>query len=144
MRSASQSHHLDAPSPLQTSRAVCEPCGRAGGPRVRRPKVLCHLTAPHVVVWSAVMASSSFPGLFPSRELLTRNHAGDFVFIDQLGDSGTAPLRRWRDGSLESDLPLQVLARTRSHPLSTSQTHNSCTPEAYRPSFSIHQIRYRL
>jgi TAG lipase/steryl ester hydrolase/phospholipase A2/LPA acyltransferase len=62
------------------------------------------------------MASSSFPGLFPARELLTRTHAGDFVFIDQLGPCGTAPLRRWRDGSLESDLPLQVVTGKHRYP----------------------------
>jgi TAG lipase/steryl ester hydrolase/phospholipase A2/LPA acyltransferase len=43
------------------------------------PRVLNHLTAPHVVIWSAVAASSAFPGLFPPQSILARDPDGNFV-----------------------------------------------------------------
>jgi predicted acylesterase/phospholipase RssA len=43
------------------------------------PRVLNHLTAPHVVIWSAVAASSAFPGLFPPQSILARDPDGHFV-----------------------------------------------------------------
>lgn len=43
------------------------------------PRMLNYLTAPHVVIWSAVAASSAFPGLFPPQDILARNPAGSFV-----------------------------------------------------------------
>jgi TAG lipase/steryl ester hydrolase/phospholipase A2/LPA acyltransferase len=41
--------------------------------------LLNYLTAPHVVIWSAVACSSAFPGLFQPQELLARNAAGHLV-----------------------------------------------------------------
>ena len=69
--------------------------------------------APHVVIWSAVACSSAFPGLFQPQELLARNAAGQLVkFTSEAaggdGDGGGSS-RRWRDGSLEQDLPLRGL-----------------------------------
>jgi TAG lipase / steryl ester hydrolase / phospholipase A2 / LPA acyltransferase len=43
------------------------------------PRMLNYLTAPHVVIWSAVAASSAFPGLFPPQDILARDPAGNFV-----------------------------------------------------------------
>ena len=43
------------------------------------PRLLNYLTAPHVVIWSAVACSSAFPGLFQPQELLARNAAGHLV-----------------------------------------------------------------
>lgn len=43
------------------------------------PRMLNYLTAPHVVIWSAVACSSAFPGLFPAQELLARDSNGKFV-----------------------------------------------------------------
>ncbi|GAX78039.1 hypothetical protein CEUSTIGMA_g5481.t1 [Chlamydomonas eustigma] len=73
------------------------------------PRLLNYLTAPHALVWSAVAASSAFPGLYPAQHLLARNIAtGEIVtFSAQGGDSGLQ--RRWQDGSLEMDLPSQAL-----------------------------------
>ncbi|KAK3284685.1 mitogen-activated protein kinase tyrosine protein phosphatase sdp1, partial [Cymbomonas tetramitiformis] len=73
----------------------------------RGPRLLCHLTTPHVVIWSAVLASSAFPGLFPSRELFVRRKDGGFSSYASLG---LAEGRRWRDGSVEQDLPLKEVA----------------------------------
>jgi TAG lipase / steryl ester hydrolase / phospholipase A2 / LPA acyltransferase len=43
------------------------------------PRMLNYMTAPHVVIWSAVACSSAFPGLFPAQELLARDADGKFV-----------------------------------------------------------------
>ncbi|KAG1665327.1 hypothetical protein FOA52_011740 [Chlamydomonas sp. UWO 241] len=73
------------------------------------PRLLNYLTSPHALVWSAVAASSAFPGLFPAQHLLARNSLGEIVTFSatQTGDAGQE--RRWRDGSLEMDLPTQAL-----------------------------------
>jgi hypothetical protein len=43
------------------------------------PRLLNYLTAPNVVVWSAVACSSAFPGLFQPQDLLAKDHNGNFV-----------------------------------------------------------------
>lgn len=42
-------------------------------------RILNYLTAPQALVWSAVAASSAFPGLFPAQHLLARNARGETV-----------------------------------------------------------------
>lgn len=73
------------------------------------PKLLNYLTSPHALVWSAVAASSAFPGLYPAQHLLARSPTtGEIVtFSAHSGDGGLD--RKWRDGSLEMDLPAQAL-----------------------------------
>eukprot|EP00249_Psilotum_nudum_P012297 c23706_g1_i1 orf=370-2028(-) len=77
------------------------------------PRCLNYLTSPHVVIWSAVTASCAFPGLFEAQELMTKNRQGQLVPYDYLTHLGTEESaigkRRWRDGSLESDLPMMHL-----------------------------------
>lgn len=74
------------------------------------PRCLNYLTSPHVVIWSAVTASCAFPGLFEAQELMAKDRSGDIVpyhppfNLDPEEGSGTT--RRWRDGSLEIDLPM--------------------------------------
>ncbi|KAJ0782579.1 putative triacylglycerol lipase [Helianthus annuus] len=60
------------------------------------PRCLNYLTSPHVVIWSAVTASCAFPGLLKLKNLWQRIEAEA---------TGTS-VRRWRDGSLEIDLPM--------------------------------------
>eukprot|EP00793_Prasinoderma_coloniale_P002308 PRCOL_00002816-RA len=43
------------------------------------PRLLNYLSAPNVVIWSAVAASCAFPGLLPAQELLAKDHRGKFV-----------------------------------------------------------------
>ncbi|TQD89365.1 hypothetical protein C1H46_025086 [Malus baccata] len=77
------------------------------------PRCLNYLTSPHVVIWSAVTASRAIPGLFEAEELMAKDRSGEIVpyhppFI--LGpEEGSMPVRRWRDGSLEIDLPIMQL-----------------------------------
>lgn len=70
------------------------------------PKLLNYLTAPNVVIWSAVAASSAFPVLFKPTDLLAKNRQGEFVKYMNI-DKTHCSDRRWRDGSLEEDLPTQ-------------------------------------
>lgn len=81
------------------------------------PRCLNYLTSPHVVIWSAVTASCAFPGLFEAQELMAKDRSGNIVPYhppfhlgpDQDAASAGVPLRRWRDGSLEIDLPIKQL-----------------------------------
>ncbi|KAG1371152.1 triacylglycerol lipase SDP1 [Cocos nucifera] len=78
------------------------------------PRCLNYLTSPNVVIWSAVTASCAFPGLFEAQELMAKDRFGDIIpfhapfFEEPEKVSGTSS-RRWRDGSLESDLPIMQL-----------------------------------
>lgn len=72
------------------------------------PRLLNYLTAPTVLVWSAVACSSAFPLLFAPQTLLARDSKGHIIpFANRL--AGEAQ-RRWRDGSLEEDLPMRGLS----------------------------------
>eukprot|EP00216_Chloropicon_sp_CCMP2111_P000551 CAMPEP_0198234390 /NCGR_PEP_ID=MMETSP1446-20131203/423_1 /TAXON_ID=1461542 ORGANISM="Unidentified sp, Strain CCMP2111" /NCGR_SAMPLE_ID=MMETSP1446 /ASSEMBLY_ACC=CAM_ASM_001112 /LENGTH=673 /DNA_ID=CAMNT_0043915167 /DNA_START=166 /DNA_END=2187 /DNA_ORIENTATION=+ len=73
------------------------------------PKLLNYLTAPNVVVWSAVAASSAFPFIFKPIDLLAKNRKGEFVKYVNI-DRSHCTNRRWRDGSLEEDLPMQGIS----------------------------------
>lgn len=77
------------------------------------PRCLNYLTSPHVVIWSAVTASCAFPGLFEAQELMAKDRHGDIVPYHppfHLGpDEASSGARRWRDGSLEIDLPMMQL-----------------------------------
>mmetsp|Transcript_11158 Transcript_11158/g.26811 ORF Transcript_11158/g.26811 Transcript_11158/m.26811 type:complete len:851 (-) Transcript_11158:60-2612(-) len=67
------------------------------------PRLLNYLTAPHVLVWSAAVASSSLPGVFESNRLLVKDADGTIRFECSEG-------ARFRDGSMEQDLPMQQLS----------------------------------
>ncbi|KAK6124741.1 hypothetical protein DH2020_041517 [Rehmannia glutinosa] len=77
------------------------------------PRCLNYLTSPHVVIWSAVTASCAFPGLFEAQELMAKDRSGEIVPYHppfHLGPEEAWVLpRRWRDGSLEIDLPMMQL-----------------------------------
>lgn len=80
------------------------------------PRCLNYLTSPHVLIWSAVTASCAFPGLFEAQELMAKDRNGDIVpyhppFHFGHQDDGGSPTsaRRWRDGSLQADLPMMQL-----------------------------------
>lgn len=78
------------------------------------PRCLNYLTSPHVVIWSAVTASCAFPGLFEAQELMAKNRFGEIVpfhapFSTDPEQGPGASKRRWRDGSLEMDLPMMQL-----------------------------------
>jgi len=68
----------------------------------QKPRLLSHLTAPQVVVVSAVLASSALPGLFPPVQLVERGPGGERPYIEG---------ERWVDGSIHGDVPKQRLSR---------------------------------
>lgn len=75
------------------------------------PRCLNYLTSPHVVIWSAVTASCAFPGLFEAQELMAKDRGGEIVpyhppFHWGPEEVNGTSVRRWRDGSLEIDLPM--------------------------------------
>ncbi|KAJ0947197.1 putative triacylglycerol lipase [Helianthus annuus] len=75
------------------------------------PRCLNYLTSPHVVIWSAVTASCAFPGLFEAQELMAKDRSGEIVpyhppFHWGPEEATGTSVRRWRDGSLEIDLPM--------------------------------------
>eukprot|EP01084_Bolivina_argentea_P120172 212994_1 len=66
------------------------------------PRLLNYLTAPHVLVWSAVICSCSAPGLFDASPLLVKEENGSIRPEKVVGN-------KYCDGSIEADLPMQQL-----------------------------------
>lgn len=66
------------------------------------PMLLNYLTAPNVLIWSASVASCAVPGIFEPRELLAKDRYGKIVPYFPGG-------LRWRDGSIQNDLPMTRL-----------------------------------
>jgi TAG lipase / steryl ester hydrolase / phospholipase A2 / LPA acyltransferase len=69
----------------------------------QQPRLLNYLTAPNVVVRSAVMASCAVPGVFPPVMLEAEDYSGNTVPYMRS--------KRWVDGSIANDLPMLRLAR---------------------------------
>lgn len=67
------------------------------------PRLLNYLTSPHVLCWSAVVASAALPGVFKSSRLLVRDADGTERFECAAGQT-------FADGSMEQDLPMQQLS----------------------------------
>mmetsp|Transcript_8731 Transcript_8731/g.18118 ORF Transcript_8731/g.18118 Transcript_8731/m.18118 type:complete len:883 (-) Transcript_8731:151-2799(-) len=67
------------------------------------PRLLNYLTAPHVLVWSAAVASSSLPGVFEANRLVVKEADGWERY-----ESGAR--QAFSDGSMEADLPMQQLS----------------------------------
>ena len=68
----------------------------------QKPRLLCHETAPDVLVTSASLASCAIPGLFPPSTLLQRRGGLTSEYV--AGE-------RWVDGTVQTDLPTERLAR---------------------------------
>lgn len=68
------------------------------------PRLLNHLTAPNVVIWSAVVASCAVPFLYKPAPLMAKDPKGrGYVPWNPSG-------HRWIDGSVENDLPMSRLS----------------------------------
>ncbi|KAA8576479.1 hypothetical protein MFRU_009g03220 [Monilinia fructicola] len=68
------------------------------------PRLLNYVTAPNVMIWSAVAASCSVPFLFSAAELLVKNP------LTGENSSWNPTPQRWIDGSVDNDLPMTRLA----------------------------------
>lgn len=71
--------------------------------RTDPPRLLNYLTAPHVLVWSAAVCSSSVPGVFEPSPLLVKDADGS---VHPEFGSG----EKFVDGSMEADLPMQQIS----------------------------------
>ncbi|KAI9203804.1 acyl transferase/acyl hydrolase/lysophospholipase [Polychytrium aggregatum] len=67
------------------------------------PKLLNYLTAPNVIIWSAVTASCAIPYVYKSAPLMAKDRNGKII---QWNPSG----HKWIDGSVENDLPIARLS----------------------------------
>eukprot|EP00474_Spongospora_subterranea_P009139 CRZ09597.1 hypothetical protein [Spongospora subterranea] len=66
-------------------------------------RLLNHLTAPQVVIWSAACASCAAPGLFKPVHILAKTKEGDLVPFE-------ATAQHYLDGSYFNDLPIDELS----------------------------------
>lgn len=86
--------------------------------RNQKPRLLNHLTFPHLLMREAVMASCAVPWLFEPVMLCTRDENGE--------RTPYSPLQRWSDGSLQSDLPalrVRRLFNVNHHIVSQTNPH---------------------
>jgi TAG lipase/steryl ester hydrolase/phospholipase A2/LPA acyltransferase len=67
------------------------------------PRLLNYLSAPHVLIWSAALASSALPGVFDASRLIVRGADGTERY-----ESTSA--MAFQDGSMTADLPMQQLS----------------------------------
>ena len=67
------------------------------------PRLLNHLTFPHLYLREAVLASCAVPFVFPPQMLMTRDADGKKVPF--------MPTQKWVDGSMKSDIPILRLRR---------------------------------
>ena len=67
------------------------------------PRLLNYLTAPNVLIRSAVLASTAVPGLFPPVKLRAKNYAGKSVAY--------MPQSLWVDGTIHEDIPKDKINR---------------------------------
>ena len=68
------------------------------------PRLLNYLTAPNVVVWSAVCASCAIPKLFAKVDLMQKLDDGSIIEYDP-----SSKRMQFVDGSVAQDLPMQRL-----------------------------------
>lgn len=68
------------------------------------PRLLNYLTAPNVLIWSAIAASCSVPFIFSSSEILAKDPKTG------LAQPWNASPQRWIDGSVDNDLPMAKLS----------------------------------
>ena len=70
----------------------------------KAPPLLCnYLTTPHLLVYSASLASCAIPGVFEPVELMAKGRNGDIEPYFKTGGW------RWTDGGLQADLPKERL-----------------------------------
>eukprot|EP00603_Paraphysomonas_imperforata_P012561 CAMPEP_0114453912 /NCGR_PEP_ID=MMETSP0104-20121206/2302_1 /TAXON_ID=37642 ORGANISM="Paraphysomonas imperforata, Strain PA2" /NCGR_SAMPLE_ID=MMETSP0104 /ASSEMBLY_ACC=CAM_ASM_000202 /LENGTH=719 /DNA_ID=CAMNT_0001626263 /DNA_START=433 /DNA_END=2591 /DNA_ORIENTATION=+ len=84
------------------------------------PRLLNYLTAPHVCMWSAAVASCAIPGVFDAVPLMVKEPDGEFRpenewtrqgRCSESDDQEVPPnLHHYSDGSIENDLPMQQLS----------------------------------
>lgn len=69
------------------------------------PTLLNYLTAPNVLIWSAVVTSCAVPAFFQPCTLYSKNSEGEIIPWTTSHED-----EMWIDGSVENDIPQQRLA----------------------------------
>ena len=62
-----------------------------------------YLTAPNVLIWSAVCASCALPHIFGPVDLYAKDENGQTTLYSQGG-------KKFMDGSIAADIPMQYLS----------------------------------
>lgn len=99
------------------------------------PTLLNYITAPNVLIWSAVAASCSIPLVFSTAELMVKNPLTNE--IETWHPQGGK--QRWIDGSVDNDLPMTRLAEMFNvNHFIVSQVNPHVTPflSSFSPSLS--------
>lgn len=80
-------------------------------------KLLNYLTAPNVVIWSAVCASCALPYIFGPMELYCKDEYGQIKlympegkFLNVKSNSKVSIDKKFVDGSISADVPTQYLS----------------------------------
>ena len=81
------------------------------------PRLLNYLTAPHICIWSAAVASCAIPGVFDSISLVGKEPSGEFHPENEwtrqgqvASDEADKQNSQFTDGSIERDLPMQQIS----------------------------------
>ncbi|XXH02969.1 hypothetical protein Hte_009359 [Hypoxylon texense] len=85
------------------TRSICNICVSSAS-IYELPRLLNYVTAPNVMIWSAVAASCSVPFIFSAAPLLTKN-----PLTGEHSTWNPTP-QMWIDGSVDNDLPMTRLA----------------------------------
>lgn len=67
----------------------------------QKARLLSGYTSPYLCIWSAALASSAVPAIFPPVQLMKKDQFGNVIPYQ--------PKLRWVDGSVVSDLPIERL-----------------------------------
>lgn len=98
------------------------------------PTLLNYITAPNVLIWSAVAASCSIPLIFSSAELVVKNP------LTGMEEAWNPTPLRWIDGSVDNDLPMTRLAEMFNvNHFIVSQVNPHVTPFLSTVSLSLTQ-----
>lgn len=106
----------------------------------QKPRLLSGYTSPYILMWSAALASSAVPAVFPPVKLLKKDRDGRYVAY--------MPRLRWVDGSVVSDLPIERLMHLYDVNYTiVSQTNPHIVPfldrQPYQDRTSLSQLPYK-
>ncbi|KAI0169432.1 patatin-domain-containing protein [Hypoxylon sp. FL1284] len=125
------------------TRRICNICVSSAS-IYELPRLLNYVTAPNVMIWSAVAASCSVPLIFSAAPLLIKN--------PMTGEHSTwnPTPQMWIDGSVDNDLPMTRLAEMFNvNHFIVSQVNPHVVPflakddAPYPPENARHQVMYK-
>lgn len=128
----------------KTGRAISITCTpkKTGSVQGLPPMLLNHLTTPQVTLTSAVLASSCVPCLIPAAQLMEKRPDGTLQPYDgghgHSAEGESFDMVRMRDGSFESDVPVQAVGAFFNSQFSVvSQVNPHIIPFFFNPKGAI-------